>query len=190
MPSASPKFYRGSKKPNKRYTVGLVSRVVPPSQKVLPLPALLSRLVSHRARGERLVLTNGCFDLLHLGHVRYLQEAAELGDLLIVALNSDASVGELKEPGRPLVPEQQRAEVLAGLGCVDYVTIFEEPTAQRLVEAIRPSVYVKGGDYAGHPPPEAAVARAVGAEVRLLSLVPGLSTTDLIRRVQALPNER
>jgi D-beta-D-heptose 7-phosphate kinase/D-beta-D-heptose 1-phosphate adenosyltransferase len=152
------------------------------------LPELLGRLAPRRARGERLVLTNGCFDLLHLGHVRYLQEAAQLGELLIVALNSDASVGELKEPGRPLVPQQQRAEVLAALACVDFVTIFDEPTANRLVQLIRPNVYVKGGDYAGQPPPEAAVARAVGAEVRFLALVPGISTTDLIRRIRALPD--
>lgn len=164
-----------------------MSRLTSPRDKCLPLAELLVKLAAHRRRGARIVLTNGCFDLLHLGHVRYLYEAAELGELLVVGLNSDASVGRLKQPGRPLLPQAQRAEVLGGLACVDYVTLFDEPTAEALLAAVRPDVYVKGGDYAAQPPPEAAAAQALGAEVRYLALVPGLSTSELIRRIQALP---
>ncbi|PWT74692.1 MAG: ADP-heptose synthase [Chloroflexi bacterium] len=110
----------------------------------------LARVVRERQRhGEQAVFTNGCFDLLHLGHVRYLQRARELGDFLIVAINSDESTRQLKGPERPLVPEKERAEVLAALANVDYVTIFADNTAGRLLERLRPSLYVKGGDYAG-----------------------------------------
>src|SRR2546423_15456348 len=110
-----------------------MSRATPLDDKILPLAALLERLAPRRAAGERLVLTNGCFDLLHDGHVRYLVAAAELADMLVVGLNSDASVRDLKEPGRPLVSQARRAIVLAGLGCVDFVTIFDEPPAEPLV---------------------------------------------------------
>ncbi len=116
---------------------------------VVELSALAEIVIARQAAGERGVFTNGCFDLLHLGHVQYLQRARSLGDFLIVGLNSDASTRRIKGPRRPLVPESERAEVLAALGCVDYVTIFSESTAQRTVSALRPSVYVKGGDYAG-----------------------------------------
>ena len=189
MPNASAQLYRGPVTRTSGYTLDSVSRLTWPSHKCFPLADLLAKLAARRRRGARVVLTNGCFDLLHLGHVRYLYEAAELGDLLVVGLNSDASVRRLKQPGRPLVPQAQRAEVLGALACVDYVTIFDEPTAEALLAAVRPDVYVKGGDYAAQPPPEAAAARALGAEVRYLALVPGLSTTDLIRRIQAQPRE-
>lgn len=162
-----------------------MSRGVRPYHKVVTVGELVRRLPPAGAPGRRLVLTNGCFDLLHLGHVRYLFAAAELGDLLVVGLNSDASVARLKGPTRPLVPQEQRAEVLAGLGCVDFVTIFDAPTAEGLVEALRPEVYAKGGDYAGSVPPEAELARRLGGEFRLLELVDGFSTTDLARRIRA-----
>jgi rfaE bifunctional protein nucleotidyltransferase chain/domain len=116
---------------------------------VLSEDALAALVSERRADGARAVFTNGVFDLLHLGHVRYLQRARALGDLLIVGLNSDASTRRLKGSSRPYVPEMERAEVLAALACVDYVTIFADPTAARLVERLRPAVYVKGGDYAG-----------------------------------------
>jgi rfaE bifunctional protein nucleotidyltransferase chain/domain len=164
-----------------------VRHLPPPEAKILPLRELLDRLTPRRAAGQRVVLTNGCFDLLHSGHVRYLAAAAELADILIVGLNSDASVRQLKKPGRPLVPESERATVLAGLGCVDYLTIFDEPTAERLVEAVRPELYVKGGDYEGRPPPEATLAARLGAELRLLPLVPGVSTSELVRRIRRQP---
>jgi D-glycero-beta-D-manno-heptose 1-phosphate adenylyltransferase len=124
------------------------------SAKVLARSEALRWVRARRSAGARVVLTNGVFDLLHLGHVRYLQQARTLGDALVVAVNSDASTRRLKGPKRPLVPEQERAEVLAGLECVDAVTIFDEDTAGPLVEALRPDIYVKGGDYAGPDAPD------------------------------------
>lgn len=136
-----------------------------------------------RRDGRRIVFTNGCFDLLHIGHTRYLQEARRLGDLLIVAINSDASVSALKGPERPLVPEQERAEVLAALACVDYVTMFDAPDPGEVIAAIQPDVLVKGGDW----PIERIVGREVvqarGGRVVSLPLVPGSSTTALVRRI-------
>jgi rfaE bifunctional protein nucleotidyltransferase chain/domain len=161
-----------------------MSRATPSARKVLALADLLERVQARRAIGARVVFTNGCFDLLHRGHVRYLAEAAELGELLVVGLNSDHSVRGLKGAGRPLMPEDERAEVLAALGCVDYVTLFDTPTAAGLIEVLRPEVYVKGGDYADQPPPEAKLARELGGEFRVLELVPGSSTSDLVRRIR------
>ncbi len=156
----------------------------------------LAAIVRHRqATGERGVFTNGCFDLLHLGHVRYLQEARALGDFLVLGLNNDEGVRPLKGPGRPLVPENERAELMAALSCIDYVTIFGEPTAGPLVEQLQPTIYVKGGDYmnAGTREPdlsrlpEAKVVQAYGGIVRLLPYLPGHSTTALIDAIQQLP---
>jgi len=118
-------------------------------KKVLSLEELLPIRERLKAEGKTLVLTNGHFDLLHVGHVRCLQQAKRLGDVLVVGLNSDASTRALKGSGRPLVPQEERAEVLAALECVDYVVIFEERTAERLVAALKPEVYVKGGDWIG-----------------------------------------
>jgi rfaE bifunctional protein nucleotidyltransferase chain/domain len=117
-------------------------------QKVLSREELVAIVRRRQQTGERAVFTNGCFDLLHLGHVRYLQEARNLGDFLILALNSDESVRKLKGPTRPLVTEQERAEILAALTCIDYVTIFPEPTAGALIDLLQPAIYVKGADYA------------------------------------------
>jgi D-glycero-beta-D-manno-heptose 1-phosphate adenylyltransferase len=159
--------------------------------KVVTLDMLLRLRPGWREAGRRVVFTNGAFDLLHVGHVRYLQAARALGDLLIVGLNDDASVRAYKGPTRPLVPEDERAEVLAALACVDYVVLFGDPTATRLVEAIRPDIYAKGGDYAaggqgeGKPLPEAGAARAAGAEVVIVPFVPGRSTSGLIARIEA-----
>ena len=139
-----------------------------------------------RAAGKKLVFTNGVFDLLHPGHVRYLAAAKALGDVLIVGLNSDDSVRRLKGPGRPIQDEQARAEVLAALAAVDLVVIFNEDTAAELVSLIRPDVYVKGGDYAGAEParwPEAEIVRGYGGEVRTLDLVAGHSTSVIIRKI-------
>lgn len=161
-----------------------------PSHKVLSLPALLGALARHRAAGARVVLTNGCFDLLHLGHVRYLEQARALGDLLVVGVNTDASVRSVKGPGRPYVPEEDRAEVLAALGCVDYVVLFAEPTAEALVAAVRPEVYAKGEDYREAELPEAARVRGYGGGVKLVPLVPGRSTSELVRRIKERPRLR
>jgi rfaE bifunctional protein nucleotidyltransferase chain/domain len=143
-----------------------------------------------RACGQRCVLTNGCFDLLHRGHVVYLQSARALGDALVIGLNSDASMRAFKGPGRPLVSQDDRAMVLAALACVDYVVLFDEPTAEQLVATLEPDVYVKGGDYArgqatGKLLPEAEVARDHGGDVVVLPYLPGYSTTALIETILA-----
>lgn len=159
-----------------------------------PNPKLLSRKELAEVRrhmavgGRRLVLTNGCFDLLHAGHVRYLRAARGLGDALAVGLNSDASTRRLKGPDRPINNQLDRAEVLAALEGVDFVTIFDEDTATELVSEVRPDVYVKGGDYAADPddptfPPEGRIVTGYGGEVRTLEFVPGHSTTSLIERM-------
>lgn len=154
---------------------------------VLPLAAAVLRRDAWRAEGLRVVLTNGCFDLLHVGHVRYLRAARALGDRLVVALNDDDSVAALKGVGRPIVRAAERAELLTALRAVDMVTIFDGPTAERVVEALRPDVYTKGGDYGGRAPepPEARIAIALGAEVRYLDFVEGRSTRGLIDRIRA-----
>lgn len=155
-------------------------------KKILSLQELAKRAEEVRALKQRLVLTNGCFDLLHVGHVRYLQEARELGDLLVVAINGDESVRALKGSGRPLHSESDRAEILAALECVDLVTIFPELRATEVIAAARPAIYVKGGDYTleSLDPTEVAALKQVGAEIKTLPLVPGRSTTELIARMQ------
>jgi len=162
--------------------------------KVVPYGSLASLGAQLRAEGKRIVLTNGHFDLLHIGHVRYLQAARQLGDVLVVAVNDDASTRRRKGPARPLVPAEERAELLAALACVDYVTIFAAETAEDVVRALRPDVYVKGGDYGltpedlahgKQPLPEAPVVRELGGEVVLVPLVPEHSTTALVRRILA-----
>jgi D-glycero-beta-D-manno-heptose 1-phosphate adenylyltransferase len=124
------------------------------------LAGLAPIVAARQDAGERAVFTNGCFDLLHLGHIAYLRAARDLGDFLIIALNSDASTRRIKGPLRPLVAESERAEILAALTCVDYVTIFDDNTAERAVAALRPAVYVKGGDYAGGEHAQAGVTLA------------------------------
>ncbi len=164
-------------------------------QKIYERNVLEEEVRQRQRAGERAVLTNGCFDLLHLGHVYYLQEARSLGDFLILGLNNDDGVRRLKGPGRPLVPEQERAELLAALSCIDYVTIFSEPTAGPLVALLQPAIYVKGGDYAnaqgGEPDttrlPEAKVVQEYGGKVRLIPYLPNHSTTELIAAIQRLP---
>lgn len=135
-----------------------------------------------REAGGRVVFTNGCFDLIHPGHVSYLRAARSLGDALVVGLNSDASVVRLKGPSRPVVPEGDRAAVLAALEPVDAVVIFDEDAPVRLLRELRPAVYVKGGDYSIEDLPEAKVAAEIGAEVEILPFEPGHSTSALIER--------
>jgi rfaE bifunctional protein nucleotidyltransferase chain/domain len=156
------------------------------SAKILSLSQLSQRAIEIRQAGQRLVLTNGCFDLLHVGHVRYLQQARELGDFLVVAVNGDESVRSLKGAGRPLNSEEDRAEVLAALECVDFVTIFPAQRATAVIEALRPATYVKGGDYTVESldPEEVAALKQAGAEIRTLALVPGKSTSGLIERLR------
>ena len=135
-----------------------------------------------RAAGARVVFTNGCFDILHAGHVRYLTAARAQGDVLILGLNSDASVRRLKGPSRPINNEQDRAEVVGALAAVDAVVIFGEDTAETLIAKVRPAVYVKGGDYTRETLPEARIVEAYGGEVAFIPLVVGKSTTGIIER--------
>ena len=138
-----------------------------------------------RHAGQKIVFTNGCFDILHAGHVRYLKEARSLGDCLVLGLNSDASVRALKGETRPINSEADRAEVTGALAAVDYVVIFSEPTAAALLKKIRPAIYVKGGDYALESLPEAAVLAEIGAEAAFITMVEGRSTTNVIARIKA-----
>ena len=137
--------------------------------------------------GRRVVATNGCFDILHLGHALYLQAARALGDCLLVGVNSDDSVRRIKGPGRPINPEADRAGLVAALGCVDAVTIFSEPNALRLIELVRPDVYVKGGDYTIDTinQEERRLAERLGGEARVLPGIEGRSTSEIIRRAIA-----
>jgi D-beta-D-heptose 7-phosphate kinase / D-beta-D-heptose 1-phosphate adenosyltransferase len=148
--------------------------------KVLPVDQLVSRIAAWRSKGERIVFTNGCFDILHVGHIRLVEEARRKGDRLIVGLNTDASVRELKGPMRPIVGERERAHILAALGAVDAVVLFGEPTPLRLIEAIRPDVLVTGGAYTEEAVVGAREVRAWGGRVELVPLVEGFSTTRLI----------
>ncbi|MDX2029537.1 MAG: D-glycero-beta-D-manno-heptose 1-phosphate adenylyltransferase [Blastocatellia bacterium] len=147
----------------------------------------MSELQAERARlrraGRRVVFTNGCFDILHPGHVRYLQQARELGDALIVALNSDRSVQALKGPTRPILREGERAEVMAALGCVEYVTIFDAPTPREVIAALLPDVLVKGGDWGIESIVGREEVEAAGGRVLSLPFVDGSSTTDVIGRI-------
>jgi rfaE bifunctional protein nucleotidyltransferase chain/domain len=152
----------------------------PGTEKVVSVEALLGALGPRRAAGQRVALTNGAFDLLHVGHLRSLEQARAQADLLVVGVNSDASVRSYKGPDRPIVPQADRAELLAGLACVDYVAIFDEPTAERLVAELRPDVYVKGAEYAEKGLPERAVVEAYGGRVVLVALEAGRSTSNLI----------
>ena len=150
---------------------------------MLALDALLRTL--ERLRPARVALTNGCFDLLHLGHIRSLEHAASLADVLVVGLNSDESVRALKGQARPLLPADERAEIIAALNCVDLVTVFPELTAEALVGAVKPDVYVKGGEYSDASLPEAAIVRSYGGELVLAPMIPGLSTTSIVDRIRS-----
>ena len=152
-------------------------------RKIHPPNRLAKLLEDARAKGKTIVTTNGCFDVLHLGHLRYLQAARELGDLLVVGVNSDASVQALKGANRPLVPENERAELLAGLECVDYVTIFSELDPVALLSQLKPDVHVKGGDYEIDEIIERGAVEANGGKVVVGLNVPGKSTTNLIQTI-------
>lgn len=143
--------------------------------------ALAERL---RAEGKRIVLANGCFDLLHVGHVRYLAAARRLGDVLFVGINSDATVTRLKGPGRPLLPADERAEMLLALRDVDHVVVFDDERADRLIERLRPDVHAKGTDYTPDSVPEARTVRKVGGRVAVVGDPKAHSTRDLIARIR------
>ena len=153
------------------------------ARKVLPLGRLQKALGTRRRRGERIVFTNGVFDLLHSGHIRYLTAARRLGDILVVGLNADRSVRRIKGPRRPLVPENERAELLSALDCVDYVAIFGDPTPFRLIKALRPDVLAKGADWAEKDIVGGDVVKAAGGKVARIRLARGRSTSNLIKLI-------
>ena len=155
------------------------------TRKIIDMEKLAARAAELREAGQRLVFTNGCFDLLHVGHVRYLAAARALGDVLAVGVNGDASVTKLKGANRPINNEHDRAEVLAALESVDWVTVFPEERATRLLSMVRPAVYVKGGDYTPETlhPEERTALKKIGAEIRIIPFEQGYSTSHLIQKL-------
>jgi len=151
--------------------------------KIKNLEELKSIVESLKAKGYKIVFTNGCFDLLHIGHLRTLQKAKSLGDILIVGVNSDTSVRRIKGRGRPIIPENERAEIIASLECVDYVVIFSELDPIKLIKAIKPDVHVKGGDYDIDKLPEAEIVKSYGGEIVLTDIVVDHSTTKIIEQI-------
>jgi D-glycero-beta-D-manno-heptose 1-phosphate adenylyltransferase len=151
------------------------------NKKLLNIQDLLVKLDDHRLNGEKIVFTNGCFDILHKGHVAYLQEAKNLGDVLVLGLNSDASVKEIKGPERPLNNELDRAFVLAGLACIDYILVFTEPTPYEILSKIKPHILVKGGDYKI----EDVIGSEFAGETQLIQFVEGYSTTKIINKLKS-----
>jgi rfaE bifunctional protein nucleotidyltransferase chain/domain len=151
--------------------------------KIVGRDTLAAIAAQARASGRRVVFTNGCFDLVHVGHVRYLAAARDAGDLLIVGVNDDVSVSRLKGPSRPLVPQAARAEVLAALAAVDYVTLFGEDTPHELIDAVQPDVLVKGSDWAASDVIGRDIVEARGGRVLLIPVVAGFSTTSLVERL-------
>ncbi|HOG17172.1 MAG: Bifunctional protein HldE [Syntrophaceae bacterium PtaU1.Bin231] len=151
--------------------------------KILDRRELRRRLGELRSSGKRIVFTNGCFDILHVGHVRYLGEARRLGDVLVVAVNSDASVREIKGEKRPLVPEEERAELIAALECVDFVTVFSEPTPLALIRMLQPDTLVKGGDWRAENVVGRDEVLSRGGRVELIPMTEGASTTNIIEKI-------
>jgi rfaE bifunctional protein nucleotidyltransferase chain/domain len=152
-------------------------------KKILKIADIVQKANTLRRSGKRLVFTNGCFDILHAGHIRYLAAARSKGDLLVVGLNSDESVKIIKDPHRPIMNQEQRAEILAGLWCVDYITIFNEPDPLKLIKVIMPDVLVKGADWREQDIIGADVVKAGGGEVVRVSVVPDISTSRIIERI-------
>ena len=152
---------------------------------ILTLEQSIVRFARAKRNDLKLVMTNGCFDLLHPGHIRSLEAARAMGDALLVAINSDESVRTLKGPGRPVIPELERAEILANLECVDGVLIFPELTPQAVVQALLPDVLVKGGDWPGDQIVGREEVEAAGGRVVLVEVVPGYSTTEILKKIRA-----
>ena len=150
---------------------------------ILDRDELAKRIASSRESGARIVLANGCFDVLHVGHVRYLAGARQLGDILVVGINSDEQVAIQKGAGRPVLPENERAEIVAALESVTYVTIFDEPTVEQLLLTLKPDVHAKGTDYTAESVPERDVVRSYGGEVAIVGDPKDHSTTEIIARV-------
>lgn len=150
----------------------------------------LKRIVNKlKKEGKKVVFTNGCFDILHLGHVKYLEEAKKLGDILIVGVNSDKSVRILKGEERPIMPEEERAEILAALECVDYVVIFYETNPENLIAQLKPDIHIKGGDYAMDEIPESKLVESLGGKTVILKEIEGKSTSNIIQKILRLYGE-
>ncbi|HLV60206.1 MAG TPA: adenylyltransferase/cytidyltransferase family protein [Fredinandcohnia sp.] len=153
------------------------------ARKIAPLSVVAEQVAEHRRRGRTVALANGVFDLLHVGHVRYLEGAKALADVLVVAVNSDASTRANKGEGRPVIPEDERAELVAALGCVDHVLVFDEPTVVGVIRALRPDVHVKGTDYTPESIPEREEVLAYGGRVAIAGDPKDHSTTALLEKI-------
>ncbi len=160
-----------------------LGRAKPMKEKIKTREALCGTVESLKAKGKQIVFTNGCFDLLHVGHVRYLEQAKSLGDILVVGINSDRSVSSLKGPNRPILPEDERAEILSGLGCVNYVTVFDEADPFVLISLLKPQILVKGGDWTRETTVGREVVEQEGGKVVILPFVEGSSTSNIIETV-------
>ncbi len=158
--------------------------MVNPTSRIMNRDQLVSRINAAKLEGSRIVLANGCFDILHAGHVRYLEGARALGGLLVVGINSDAQVAKLKGAGRPILPERERAELVASLQAVDLVTIFSEPTVTELLLAMKPDVHAKGTDYTEETVPERDVVRSYGGRVAIVGDPKNHSTSEMINRLK------
>jgi rfaE bifunctional protein nucleotidyltransferase chain/domain len=160
------------------------------AEKILDRNTIKAKVDSLRQSGKVVVFTNGCFDLLHVGHVRYLQKARKQGDCLVVAVNSDRSVEQIKGPGRPIIPDNHRAEVLAALGCVDWVTIFDEPDPLVLIKLLKPDVLVKGSDWPEEKIIGAPEIRRAGGKVSRIPLEEEISTSDIFERIRTASDKK
>lgn len=152
--------------------------------KIKSLKLLKPILYKLKIQNKKIVFTNGCFDILHIGHIRYLKKAKSFGDILVVGLNSDSSVRKLKGKTRPVFPQNARAEMLSALEFVDFVVIFNEDTPEKLLEKIKPDIHVKGGDYKADDLPEAKIVKKYGGKIKIVNFIPGFSTTNIINRLQ------
>jgi rfaE bifunctional protein nucleotidyltransferase chain/domain len=161
------------------------ANIVDPPALILDRDAVVGRVSQARTNGATIVMANGCFDVLHAGHVRYLQGARALGDVLVVGINSDAQVTRLKGAGRPILPERDRAEIVASLKAVSIVTIFDEPTVSELLLALRPDIHAKGTDYTEETVPERDVVRSYGGRVRIVGDPKDHSTSEILRKVSS-----
>jgi len=158
------------------------------SSKIVSRDALCRRLAEHKRRGQRVVLANGCFDTLHVGHIRYLEGARREGDILVVGVNADSSVCNLKGPGRPILDENARAQLVAALRSVDYVVLFAEPNVEALLEELRPDVHAKGTDYTAESVPERAIAARLGIRVAIVGDPKDHSTRGLLESIRKAPH--
>lgn len=163
--------------------VKLPLKLIMVKRKIKSLATIRKISADLKAQGKRIVFTNGCFDLLHVGHVRYLQKAKRLGDVLIVGLNTDHSVKLIKGENRPIIPQKERAEVLASLGFVDYVVLFNEPDPLKIIKAIQPNILVKGADWDKNQIVGREIVKKAGGKVVRISLVPGVSSTKIIEKI-------